>query len=487
MRRQAPTAVRDKCLPATVTSHNLPHRQSFTASHRPMRAFRLLASSLLSIACVAPLGAQVASPSSVTVAPAAPSKRDSARALRVLRTSPVLDGHNDLPWRIREDSVHPRDVEAYDLRGDAPGMTDLPRLREGHVGAQFWSIYIPGEREDRTYRPNGAVASVPGYARVQLEQFDIARRTIAKYPELQWTPTAREVRASIRRGKIGSLLGLEGGHAIENSLALLRLYYDLGARYMTLTHNVTLDWADAALDSAKRGGLTPFGREVVREMNRLGMLVDLSHVSPATMSAALDVTEAPVIFSHSGSRALVDHPRNVPDSILARVPKNGGVVMVPFVTAFVSPAVKAHDDSLQAFTVAARRRHPSDTAAVRAEYATWLLAHPRPRATLAQVADHIEQVRRVAGVDHVGLGGDFDGITENVVGLEDVSTYPALFAELARRGWSDADLAKLASGNVLRVLTQAERVSARLKKTRGPSQATIEQLDRPSGAQRANR
>jgi membrane dipeptidase len=469
----------------------LPDIPSFTASHCPMRASRFRTSSFIALAFVAPLGAQAPSPSSASVSdtatPAAPSRRDSLRALRVLRASPVLDGHNDLPWRIREDSVHPSDVEAYDLRARTPGMTDLQRLRQGHVGAQFWSIYIPGEPDDRTYRPNGAVTSVPGYARVQLEQFDIARRTIAKYPELQWSPTAAEVRASFRRGKIGSLLGLEGGHAIENSLALLRLYYDLGARYMTLTHNVTLDWADAALDSAKRGGLTPFGREVVREMNRLGMLVDLSHVAPATMSAALDVTDAPVIFSHSGARALVDHPRNVPDSILARVPKNGGVVMVPFVVAFVSPVAKAHDDSLHAFSVAARRRHPSDTVAVRAEQATWLLAHPRPQATLAQVADHIEHVRRVAGVDHVGLGGDFDGISENVVGLEDVATYPALFAELARRGWSNADLAKLASGNVLRVLAQAERVSARIKKTRGPSQATIEQLDRPGVAQRANR
>jgi membrane dipeptidase len=235
---------------------------------------------------------------------------------------------------------------------------------------------------------------------------------------------------------------------------------------MTLTHNVTLDWADAALDSARHGGLTPFGREVVGEMNRLGMLVDLSHVSPGTMSDALDATVAPVIFSHSGARALVDHPRNVPDSILARMPKNGGVVMVPFVTAFVSNAVKANDDSLQAMIAASLKRHGADSAAVRAEIAAWKGTHQRPKATIADVADHIEHVRKIAGVDHVGVGGDFDGISENVVGLEDVSTYPALFAELAHRGWSDADLAKLASGNVLRVLEQAEKVSARLKKGR---------------------
>jgi membrane dipeptidase len=364
-----------------------------------------------------------------------------ARALRVLRTAPVFDGHNDLPWRIREDSLHSRDVGAYDLRRHTPGMTDLARLAAGHVGGQFWSIYTPGERGDAAYRPNGAVSSSPGYARVQLEQFDIARRVIAAYPELVWTPTASGARAAMRRGKIASMLGLEGGHAIENSLALLRMYYELGARYMTLTHNVTLDWADAALDTAKHGGLTPFGREVVREMNRLGMVVDLAHVSPGTMSAALDVSEAPVMFSHSGARALVDHPRNVPDSILARLPKNGGIVMVPFVPDFVA-------------------------------------VNPRA-ATIADVADAIDHVRHVAGVDHVGIGSDFDGITETVAGLEDVSTFPALFAELARRGWSDADLAKLADGNILRVLGEVERIAARLQRTRTPSTATIEALDGP--------
>ena len=438
-----------------------------------MSARLLFSLSLLICGATATLGAQTdaASPDAST-----PYMK---RALRVLRTSPVMDGHNDLPWRIREDSTHPGDVEAYDLRSRTPGMTDLPRLRQGHVGAQFWSIYIPGERTAGTYAPNGVVTSVPGYARVQMEQFDIARRTIARYPQLEWTPTSAAVRASMRRGTIASLLGMEGGHAIENSLGLLRQYYDLGARYMTLTHNVTLDWADAALDTAKHGGLTPFGREVVREMNRLGMLVDLSHVSPGTMSAALDVSEAPVIFSHSGARALVEHPRNVPDSILARLPRNGGVVMVPFVTSFVSAAVKQYDDSLDVVAAAARRRHQGDSAAARAEFTVWTSAHPRPKATLSEVADHIEHVRRVAGVDHVGIGSDFDGITENVVGLEDVSTFPVLFAELARRGWTDAELAKLASGNVLRVLARAEAVSARLRKTRGPSQATIAQLDGP--------
>jgi membrane dipeptidase len=410
----------------------------------------------------------------------APSRADLARALRVLATAPVIDGHNDLPWRIREDSVHPRDVRAYDLRTRAPGMTDIPRLRKGRVGGQFWSIYIPGERGDALYAANGAVSSMPGYARVQMEQIDIARQVIDEQPALVWALTAAELRASFRKKTIGSLLGLEGGHAIENSLAVLRQYYGLGARYMTLTHNVTLDWADAALDSTKHGGLTPFGKEVVREMNRMGMLVDLSHVSSGTMSDALDVSEAPVIFSHSGAQALVSHPRNVPDSILARVPKNGGVVMVPFVTAFVSPEVFADDMALQAEAAAIRARRGSDTAGAAADLRDWRTAHPRPTASIAQVADHVEHVRRVAGVDHVGIGSDFDGITENVVGLEDVSTYPALFAELARRGWSNADLAKLSSGNVLRALAEAERVATRLQRARGPSTATIQALDRES-------
>jgi membrane dipeptidase len=448
----------------------------FTLNTPPMRLLPALLIALSIPGAGARLGAQSTAPAASS-SHAAPNRSDVARALRVLRASPVMDGHNDLPWRIREDSIHPRDVAAYDLR-HAPGMTDVPRLREGHVGAQFWSIYIPGERNDPTYAPNGTVSSQPGYARVQLEQIDIARRVIEREPALAWALTADAVRASFRRGTVGSLLGLEGGHAIENSLPLLRQYYDLGARYMTLTHNVTLDWADAALDSAKHRGLTPFGREVVREMNRLGMLVDLSHVSPGTMSAALDVTEAPVIFSHSGARALVDHPRNVPDSILVRLRQNGGVVMVPFVTAFVSAAVKADDDAAQAEEAAVRRRHGADTSGLAAEFRTWRSAHPRPAATLDQVADQVDHVRQVAGVDHVGIGSDFDGITENVVGLEDVSRFPALFAELARRGWSDADLAKLASGNILRVLGRAEQVSARLRRQRPPSTATIEQLDR---------
>jgi membrane dipeptidase len=391
-----------------------------------------------------------------------PSARDIALARRVLRTTPLVDGHNDLPWRIREDTVRPRDVEAYDLRRRTPGHTDLERLRRGMVGAQFWSVYIPGEIRDS------------GYARVQLEQIDIALRVVDKYPEaLELAMTEADVRRAFKRGRIASLLGMEGGHAIENSLGALRAYYDLGARYMTLTHNVTLDWADAALDTARHGGLTPFGEEVIREMNRLGMLVDLSHVSPGTMSDALNVTQAPVIFSHSSARALCNVPRNVPDSILARLPQNGGVVMVTFVPQFISPTVAAHAETAQREIAAISRRLGTDTASIRREAAAWLDANRAPRATLSQVADHIEHIRRVASVNNVGIGSDFDGISETIVGLEDVSTFPALFAELARRGWTEADLRKLAGENALRALARAEQVAARLRRERPPSTATI--------------
>ena len=374
------------------------------------------------------------------------------RALRVLRGTPLVDGHNDLPWAIREHERHPRDVDAYDLRIRTAGHTDLERLRQGRVGGQFWSVYVPGEARDS------------GYARLQLEQIDIARRVIAKYPDrLALALTANDVRREFRRGRIGSVLGMEGGHVLENSLGALRAYYDLGARYMTLTHNVTLDWADAAMDSARHGGLSAFGEEVVREMNRLGMLVDLSHASPATMSDALNVSEAPVIFSHSSARALADVPRNVPDSILRRLPANGGVVMVTFVPGFISQELVDYGR--------ARRRFGGDTAT--GEFRQWSSANPRPRATLSQVADHIEHIRRVAGADHVGIGGDFDGISEVVLGLEDVSKYPDLFAELARRGWSDADMRKLAGENVLRAFAAAEGASRRARSTRPASTRTI--------------
>ena len=390
------------------------------------------------------------------------------KARRVLQAVPLVDGHNDLPWYIREDFPQaPRDVEAYDLRTRTAGNTDLERLRRGMVGGQFWSVYIPGEYRDS------------GYARVQLEQIDIARRVIARYPELSPALTAQDIWTAHAAGRIGSLLGMEGGHAIENSLGALRAYYALGVRYMTLTHNVTLDWADAALDEPRHGGLTAFGEEVVREMNRLGMLVDLSHVSPGAMSDALDVSQAPVIFSHSSARALADVPRNVPDSILARLPRNGGVVMVTFVPGFLSQPLIDHTARRGAQLEALQRRMPRDSAGVARALAQWDRDNPAPRATLADVADHIEHVRRVAGVDHVGLGSDFDGTGNNLpVGLEGVSTFPALLAELSRRGWSEEDLRKVAGENALRALAQAERTAARLQRERPPSTKTIQDLDR---------
>jgi membrane dipeptidase len=334
----------------------------------------------IGLACVAAVPSQQLSGQ-------APRSMDSATALamRVLRTTPLIDGHNDLPWRIREDTVHPMDVNAYDLRQHAPGQTDLPRLKQGMVGGQFWSVYIPGERSDKIYAPNGLVTSDPGYARVQLEQIDIALRMIALYPDrLTLATSAADIRRAFKNGHVASMLGMEGGHAIENSLGSLRVYYDLGVRYMTLTHNVTLDWADAALDTAKHGGLTPFGKEVVREMNRLGMLVDLSHVSPGTMSDALTVTAAPVIFSHSGARGLVNHPRDVPDSILRRVTANGGVVMVPFVSTFVSPAAFSQDSALKQYAVELKQRFPGDSAAQHRALADWQKANPAPEATLGR-------------------------------------------------------------------------------------------------------
>jgi len=383
-------------------------------------------------------------------------------ARELLASTVLVDGHNDLPWVIREWQEAPMDVERYDLRRPTPHETDLARLRAGGVGAQFWSVYVPGE-----------IGS--GFARTQLEQIDIARRMIARYPEaLALALTADDVDRARADGRIASLLGMEGGHVIENSLGALRAYYELGARYMTLTHNVTLDWVDAALDAPKHGGLTPFGKEVVREMNRLGMLVDLSHVSPAVMRDALELSEAPVIFSHSCARALVDHARNVPDEILARLPNNGGVVMVTFIPAFVSQQVKDWWEPLEKATAGM---------AVDAEYQRlqreYVERHgPAPRATVAQVADHVEHVRKVAGVDHVGIAGDFWGAGDDVTaGLEDVSKYPHLFAELIRRGWSDADLRRLAGENALRALRTAEAVSRRLRQQRPPSTATLESLD----------
>jgi membrane dipeptidase len=442
-------------------------------------AVRLLALALpLAVALPATLAAQPRRP--VSNAPAPTPAAVAARVEAALKAQPVVDGHNDLPWAIREHTPAPGypNVEAYDLRARAPGQTDLERLRRGRVGVQFWSVYIPGEPAAAEYARNGRVTGTPGYARLQLEELDVARRMIARYPDaLALATRSADVAPALAAGRIASFLGMEGGHAIENSLGTLRTFYDLGARYMTLTHNVTLDWADAALDTRRHGGLTRFGEEVVREMNRLGMLVDLSHVSDGTMVDALRVSEAPVIFSHSSARAIGDVARNVPDSVLRLLPRNGGVVMVTFVPQFISPEVVRQDRELQQLATDLRRRFPDDSAARERETGAWRTAHPRPRATLAQVADHLDHIKRVAGVDHVGIGGDFDGITETIVGLEDVSKYPDLFAELSRRGWSEPELRKLAGENVLRALARAEAVAARLRRERPASTKTIRELD----------
>jgi membrane dipeptidase len=375
-------------------------------------------------------------------APAADPHLEVAR--RVLSTTPLVDGHNDLPWAIREYRAAPRDVAAYDLRRRTPGHTDIPRLRAGMVGAQFWSVYIPFG------------ATVAGAAMTQLEQIDIAHQVIRRYPDtFELALTADDAVRIFRAGRIASMLGMEGGHAIENSLGALRAFYDLGVRYMTLTHSANIDWADSCCALREHGGLTAFGREVVREMNRMGMIVDISHVSAETMHHALDVSEAPVIFSHSNARALTAHPRNVPDDVLRRMRENGGVVMVTFVPSFLN------EDVMRWSNLPPEQRR----------------ATPAPRATMADAIRHIEHIRDVAGIEHVGIGGDYDGIDSVPVGLEDVSTYPALFAELSRRGWSEADLRKLAGENALRAWRQAEQVAARLQRERNPSSATLEQLD----------
>jgi membrane dipeptidase len=382
-------------------------------------------------------------------------------AREILRRSPLVDGHNDTPWLIREDQKAQGDVRLYDLRQHTPHETDLARLREGLVSGQFWSVWIP------------SVDS--GSARLQLEQIDIARRMIDAYPEaLRFATRAADVEAAHRAGRIASFLGMENGRALENSLFALRTYYDLGVRYMTLTHGRNTDWADSATDTPQHKGLTAFGREVVREMNRLGMLVDISHVSPAVMHQVLDTSEAPVIFSHSSARAVTDHPRNVPDDVLARLERNGGVVMITFIPAFVSTKVLTWEGpltlKLQGLTAV------SDFE--RAEKEHEMVAGPKPRATLADVADHIDHAAKVAGVDHIGIGSDFAGVGMPL-GLEDVSRYPYLFAELVRRGWKDDDLEKLAGRNLVRALTAAEAVAARLQNERPPSTATIEKLDGP--------
>lgn len=416
---------------------------------------------LIFVLLMCPLAVSFAAPDSE------PEAATLRRARELLQEHPLIDGHNDLPYVIREHGKPLRDIDAYDLRKPTAGDTDLARLKQGGVGGQFWSVYIPGTDEVKK----------AGFARAQLEQIDMARRIIERYPEaLQLALTVDEIEQANRAGRIASLLGIEGGHAIENSLGALRTYYRLGVRYMTLTHFKNNDWADSVTDNPRHGGLTRFGQEVIREMNRLGMLVDLSHVSAGTMEDVLDIARAPVIFSHSNAQGLTPHPRNVPDEVLRRLPANGGVVMASFVSAFTvkAPVYAAWEAGFIKASGGVKfgdERYDE----VRAKYS---LQHPEPRATIADVADHIEYIRKVAGVDHVAMGSDFFGTpTDMATGLEDVSRYPLLFAELVRRGWSDEELIKLSRLNVLRALRAAEQAAARIQGSSPVSYRTIEELD----------
>jgi membrane dipeptidase len=400
---------------------------------------------------------------STEVSPAA----DIAAARDLLGRHPLIDGHNDLPWTMRV--ADELDIDTTDLAAPvASTQTDLPRLARGGVGAQFWSVFVPADLAGET-----AVTAT-------FEQVDLVHEMIRRYQgTLELALTAADVERINAAGRVASLIGAEGGHSIGCSLGTLRALYALGVRYLTLTHNRNLPWADSSTDMPSIGGLTDFGREVVREMQRLGMLVDLSHVSPGTMRDALDTAEAPVIFSHSSALAICDHPRNVPDNILARLPDNGGVCMVNFVPSFISQAAR---DWEREFAAEMERRgldHKNVAARghMRTEREEWMAGHPRPVVTLAEVAEHVERVRQVAGVDHVGVGSDYDGVDWLPEGLEDVSCYPALIAELTGCGWSEEDCAKLTRGNILRVMREAEAASRTISARRRPSRARIEDLD----------
>ncbi|MFJ9414407.1 dipeptidase [Streptomyces sp. NPDC101227] len=392
------------------------------------------------------------------------SSREAAAEL--LARWPVVDGHNDLPWALREQVRY--DLDRRDIAGDQSAHlhTDIPRLRAGGVGAQFWSVYVRAD-----YAGDHAVSAT-------LEQIDVVRQLIARYPDdLRAAHTSGDMEAARAQGRIASLMGAEGGHSINNSLATLRALYELGVRYMTLTHNDSLAWADSATDEPRADGLSAFGEEVVREMNRLGMLVDLSHVAATTMRDALRVSQAPVIFSHSSARAVCDHPRNIPDDVLAQLPANGGVAMATFVPKFVLPAAVEWtlraDENMRAHGL----HHLDTTEAGMTVQRAFEAAHPRPMATAATIADHLDHMREVAGVDHIGIGGDYDGTAFTPADLADVAGYPNLVAELLDRKWSEGDLAKLTWQNAVRVLRAAEDVAREEQDRRGPSLATIEQLD----------
>jgi membrane dipeptidase len=387
----------------------------------------------------------------------------SERARRVLSGTPLVDGHNDLPWELRQLAGGDIDSIGLTVRHSADTLdTDLPRLREGMVGAQFFADYVPFD-------------SAPHGARFALHQAGLIHRLVEKFPEtFRFATSADQIESAHDDGKIAALIGLEGGHAIEGSLDVLRSLHRVGVRYMTLTHSQTHDWADASTDEPRHGGLSPFGELVVLEMNRIGMIVDLSHVSEETMMDALRVTRAPVVFSHSSTRALTDHPRNVPDAVLRRLPENGGVVMITFVPGFVSQEVRRWEMGRDSVIRGLREAFGADTAAFRAAMRDSMAARgAAPKATLADVADHIDHAVEVAGIDHVGIGSDFDGIGSAPEGLEDVSKFPALFAELLERGYSEEDLAKIAGRNVLRVMRRVEETARRLSREEPPRVASI--------------
>ena len=400
-------------------------------------------------------------------APSQSADQNLARARALHRAVPMIDTHNDLPEMLRERAQNDFARMDPDRRLEHVD-TDIPRLKEGLVGGQFWAAYVPASFVDK------------GGATYALEQIDVIRRMVARSPSLGWATSAADIVRIHQQGKIASLVGIEGGYAIENSLANLRMFYALGVRYMTLTHGGNTAWADSATDTPKHNGLTPFGQEVVREMNRLGMMVDLSHVADATMREAIRVSSAPVIFSHSSARALADHARNVPDDVLELVKKNGGIVMVNVFPAFVNQtAARQATDVLgkeREFTA----KYPDDPKRASTEYLAWLekTMAEMESGTLAQVADHIDHIVKVAGIDHVGYGADFGSLTNHPRGLEDVSRYPYLTAELLRRGYTDEQAKKIIGGNFLRVMTQVERVATRLKRERPPAVARIEDLDK---------
>ena len=401
----------------------------------------------------------------VLAAPAAAQTGEEARARRILERTPLIDGHNDLPWALREgfgNDPHAVDLTANQSANPNTLHTDIPRLRAGGVGGQFWSVYVP------------AALTPTEAARETFEQIDTVRRIVAAHPEVfELATTADDVVRIHRAGRIASLIGMEGGYSIDDSLGLLREFHAAGARYMTLTHSKTTTWADSATDAPKWGGLNPFGEAVVREMNRLGMMVDLSHVSEETMLDAIRVSDAPVIFSHSSARAVTGHPRDVPDSVLRLMPEDGGIVMVTFVPGFVNETVRTWNADRAGEEARLKSLNPGAPEAVTAGLATWQATHPVPTASIGDVADHVEHVRDVAGIDHVGLGGDFDGVDALPTGLEGVDKYPALLAELMRRGWSEADIRKLAGENILRVMRAVEAVAV-AKAGERPSLAVLE-------------